>query len=81
MTRLSPAAFGCAVRVSRARARLTQKDLAAASRVAVSRISEIEQGRVNPTLKTIDAMASGLAMTASQLLAEVERVAVRLKRY
>jgi transcriptional regulator with XRE-family HTH domain len=81
MTRLSCNAFGLAVRVARARAYLTQKDLARASQVGVTRISEIEQGRVNPTLRTIDALAYGLAMSASELLAEAERVAAQSKRY
>ena len=80
MTRLSPEAFGLAVRITRARAHLTQKDLAHASRIGITRISEIEQGRVNPTLRTIDALALGLEMNVSELLVEVERVAAKLQR-
>jgi len=72
MTRLTPDAFGLAVRVTRARAHLTQKDLAQASRIGITRISEIEQGRVNPTLRTIDAIALGLELKASELLVEAE---------
>jgi transcriptional regulator with XRE-family HTH domain len=59
---------------------LTQKDLARASRMGITRISEIEQGRVNPTLRTIDALALGLNVRVSELLVEVERVAARLQR-
>jgi transcriptional regulator with XRE-family HTH domain len=78
--RLSPDAFGLALRGARARAHLTQKDLARASQVGVTRISEIEQGKVNPTLRTIDALALGLDMKTSELLVEVERVAATLQR-
>jgi transcriptional regulator with XRE-family HTH domain len=79
--RLGPDAFGHAVRIARTRAGLTQKDLAFTSQIGAKRISEIERGTVNPTLKTIDAMAYGLAISASDLLIEAERVATQLKRY
>jgi DNA-binding XRE family transcriptional regulator len=61
-------------------AHLTQKDLAHASRIGITRISGIEQGRVNPTLRTIDAIALGLELKSSELLVEVERGAARLQR-
>ncbi len=81
MTRLSPDVFGWAVRAVRTRAKLTQKDLAVASRVGAQRISDIEQGRVNPTLRTIDSIAEGLEMRASELLVEADRMADALARY
>lgn len=74
MTRLDSHAFGRAVRVVRARANLTQKDLARHCRVRAQSISDIEQGRVNPSLRTIDAIAAAVHMSASDLLAEAERL-------
>lgn len=81
MARLNPDVFGRAVRVVRTRAKLTQKDLALASEVGARRISDIEQGRINPTLRTIDAIAKGLEVRPSDLLVEAESVAEARARH
>ncbi|HXE45604.1 MAG TPA: helix-turn-helix transcriptional regulator [Conexibacter sp.] len=73
MTRIGSHAFGCAVRMLRARERLTQKKLAARARIKAQHISDIELGRINPTLATIESLADGLALPASALLSEAER--------
>jgi DNA-binding XRE family transcriptional regulator len=52
---------------------LSQRDLA--NRVGVShpRISDIDEGRANPTLSTLEAIAGVLGITVSDLLAEPSR--------
>ena len=49
---------------------LTQKDLATAVGVSHPRISVIEQGGGNPTLKTIEAIADALDVCTEKLIRE-----------
>lgn len=58
------------VRRLRLQRKMTQKDLADAIGTAIPRICELEKGRTNPTLTTIEALAKALATTPAKLLAE-----------
>lgn len=55
----------------RKRARMTQQDLADAIGVSYSRISEIENGRGNPRIGTIEKIADALQTTVSKLTREI----------
>ena len=48
---------------ARKAANITQKQLAEKTGIAQSDISKIENGNANPSLKTIERIASGLGMT------------------
>lgn len=65
--------FGYAVRELRSKQGHTQRHLAASARLRRTHLVEIEAGRVNPTLSTIEALAAALGLRASELLAEAER--------
>jgi len=48
---------------ARKAANITQKELAEKTGIAQSDISKIENGNANPSLKTIERIASGMGMT------------------
>jgi len=73
MAQLSPQALGQTVRGLRARRRLTQRQFGDVVGLKAQHVSEIELGRVNPSLRTLSAMASALGLRTSELLAEAER--------
>jgi transcriptional regulator with XRE-family HTH domain len=66
------AALGGAVRELRLKRGLTQEALAHAAGITVGHLSKIERGRSNPTWETLLAIADGLAVTASVLVAAAE---------
>ena len=53
---------------------LTLKNLAEETGLSVSYLSDIERGRTNPSLKTMEALASALDVTMQMLLTGVEFV-------
>lgn len=61
-------ALGEAVRFLRENAELSQDEVAARSKLHVTHISQLEQGRVNPTHKTIHRLAKGLDVPSSYIL-------------
>jgi transcriptional regulator with XRE-family HTH domain len=75
---LTPQGLGHAVRHLRARRRLTQRGLARQAGLRRQHLSEVEQGKGNPTLGTIRSIASGLGLRPAELLAEAERYSGRL---
>jgi transcriptional regulator with XRE-family HTH domain len=56
------------LRVERARARISQAELAAKAGINPVTISNIETGRHSPTLKTLEALANALGVSMSRLL-------------
>jgi transcriptional regulator with XRE-family HTH domain len=58
------------VRIFRIKRRMSQKDLAAAVGTSHPRISDIERGTGNPTLKTIEAIAAALGTSVEKLVRE-----------
>ena len=70
---ISPVALGYTVRLLRAQRRLTQRQFADLAGFKPQHLSDIELGRVNPSLRTLDAVARALGIRASDLLAEAER--------
>jgi transcriptional regulator with XRE-family HTH domain len=58
------------VRIFRIKRRMSQKDLASAVGTSHSRISDIERGTGNPTLKTIEAIAAALGTSVERLVRE-----------
>lgn len=73
MTSVSPHELGQTVRLFRARRRLTQRQFGELVGLKAQHVSDIELGRVNPSLRTLGAMACALGLRASELLAEAER--------
>lgn len=76
---VSPEALAQAARVLRARPqpRLTQVGVAARGGLRKQTVSDIERAQANPSLKTLNALARGLGVTVSHLLAEAERQDIR----
>lgn len=74
MADIGPQRLGRAVQIMRGTRGLTQRDLAARARVRAQRLSDIEAGRGNPTFATVEAIARGLGIKASELLAAAERL-------
>lgn len=60
--------FGMRVRYLRERLHLSQEDLALEINLSKNYISDIECGRRNPSLKTIEKIAIGLRVDLSTLL-------------
>jgi transcriptional regulator with XRE-family HTH domain len=48
---------------------LTLQQLAFEADMEISQIHRVEKGKINPTLTTLDALAKGLGVTLSELLA------------
>jgi transcriptional regulator with XRE-family HTH domain len=73
MTSETREALGRAIRVARARKRLSQDDLAKAAGVNQSYISEVEGGDRNPAMGTLERIADALGMNLAQLFEAVEQ--------
>ena len=65
-------AFGAALRTCREKVGLSQEELAFESEVHRTYISELERGLKNPSLMTIDRLASALGMKAGALVSAAE---------
>jgi XRE family transcriptional regulator, regulator of sulfur utilization len=65
-------AFGRAVRALREERGLSQERLAEAADVDDTYISGLERGQRNPTLLTVQRVASALGVTLAELMAQVE---------
>lgn len=61
-------ALGEACKELRRNAKLTQADLADKAGMTPSYLSELENGRANPTLEMIEGLANAFGMTAIELL-------------
>lgn len=61
---------GANIATIRKKAGLTQAALADACGMATARISEIESGRHNPTVDTLDAIAAALGVHISRLFSQ-----------
>lgn len=67
------AAFGYAVRSLRDERELSQEQLADATGISVSYISEIEHGRRSPSLAILARLAAGFRIPLSELIVRAER--------
>lgn len=75
MTSTSTASVGTLIRAHRERAGFTQRQLAEAAGVTVSYISDVENGRKQPSKpETIRSLASALGIRADELFVGVRRV-------
>jgi transcriptional regulator with XRE-family HTH domain len=61
-------AFGDNLRAARRGKKLSQERLAVIANLDTSNISEIEGGKINPTLTTIVALAKALEIDSSELI-------------
>lgn len=68
MDTLPPETLADRIRRLRRESSLTTRDLAERMGCNQSTIVDLEAGRGNPTLRTLDAMASALGVTAAMLL-------------
>jgi len=66
-------AFGIAFRFARQRKRWTQEQLAKASGIERSYLSDIERGEVNPSLQILEEIATALDLSLADLFADAER--------
>jgi transcriptional regulator with XRE-family HTH domain len=74
-----PAAFGRAIKVIRTGLGMDRKRLAAASRLSYSYLAEIENGRKPASASALHAIARGLGLSPSMLLAAAEEWAERMR--
>lgn len=65
--------FGEVLKEARLRSGLSQQELSFQASIHWTYVSQLERGLKNPTLSVILRLASALDVTASQLVAEVER--------
>jgi transcriptional regulator with XRE-family HTH domain len=65
-------AFGDAIRVTRTRRRLSQEALGLRAGMHRNYVGAVERGEVNPTLRIMMKLASGLDLALSELLALAE---------
>jgi transcriptional regulator with XRE-family HTH domain len=72
----SPADFGEAVKFCRDKADLTQRAVGDKSGLDISYISDLEQGKGNPTLINLTRLAHGLGVDCSKILAVAEVIAL-----
>ncbi len=68
----SPVAFGERLRALRLSADLTQAALAERSGLDVSYVSQMERGLRDPSLSSIEALASGLGLSLSEFFDDAE---------
>lgn len=68
------AAFATTLRSASGRVGLTQEELAERSEVSVRAVSFMETGKRQPSLSALAALAQGLGMPMSELVAEIEGV-------
>lgn len=66
-------AFGRAVRESRVRRALSQEELAYTTKLHRNYVGAIERGEINPTLRTMMTLASGLDIPLSELIVLFEK--------
>lgn len=69
--------FGDAVRLIRRQKGLTQEALADRADVHATWVSELEMGRLNPTLASVKSVASGLGVRLVELAALTEEMDAR----
>ncbi len=69
----SSEAFGRALRAARQSAGLSQQSLALECAMSRGFLSDLERGNKEPTLSTLLRLASGLEMSAGELVAMAER--------
>jgi transcriptional regulator with XRE-family HTH domain len=62
--------FGERLKELRTDKKLTLEQLAFAADIELSQVHRIEKGKINPTYTTLLALASGLEITISELLAD-----------
>ena len=62
--------FGERLKELRTNKKLTLEQLAFAADIELSQVHRIEKGKINPTYTTLLALAFGLEITVSELLAE-----------
>lgn len=67
-------ALGLAIRLMRERSGLSQEELANRTGLHRTYVGSVERGERNPGLKNIDVLATALGLSASQLLAEAEKL-------
>lgn len=67
-------ALGHTIRRLRGQRGLTQRTLAERAGLTHQHVSGVERGRVNPTLRTITALARALGMSLPTLFGEVEKI-------
>ncbi|HRJ31370.1 MAG TPA: helix-turn-helix transcriptional regulator [Cyclobacteriaceae bacterium] len=60
--------FGERLRNLREQQHLSQEALANEAEIPISQVGRIERGEVNPTLSTLNSIASGLKITLQELL-------------
>ena len=65
--------FGEVLKEARLRSGLSQQELSFQASIHWTYVSQLERGLKNPTLSVILRLASALDVTASELVAEVER--------
>ena len=61
-------AFGDKLLTLRTAKKLTLEQLAYAADIEISQVHRIEKGKINPTLTTLTALASGLEITLAELV-------------
>jgi transcriptional regulator with XRE-family HTH domain len=72
-------ALGRAARERRQELGLTQEQLALKSGLHQRWISNVETGRRNPSLSSLERLATGLDLATSELIARTERIARRAR--
>lgn len=72
--------IGSNLRRLRTQRRLSLAELAARSRVAKATLANLEQGRGNPTIETLWALALGLGVAFSDLLEDADEPEIELVR-
>ena len=65
--------FGQMIKALRKNRQFTQEDLSEKADIAVQYISRIENGRVNPTLKIVSALAAALEVALSDVFSGLEK--------
>jgi transcriptional regulator with XRE-family HTH domain len=70
----SQSALGAAVKARREELGITQEQLANDSALHQRWISNVENGKRNPSYASIRRLAAGLRLSASQLIAQAERL-------
>ena len=72
--------FGERLRIGRGKRNLSQRELAARTGVAQNTISRLERGLDKPQPKTVEALAKGLKVSPSVLLADAETGTEHVRR-